>query len=649
MLPANPGWLKSARHGAVLGAGLAGCICLSYAVASVWRRPCASLLYFVLIPLVLLAASRIIRSGASEIAAFVGLVAAAALFRMSHENVTGAWYVDYLGPMNSAVIPEIHVRGGLSGLLRCLSFLVPVPPAAVFACSRICSSLGVGFLVSALWRHQQRGLPQWPPFTLLIWGVLLATDGTLTYLGASDAHHNIALLAFSLSLWWYGEALRQNPVGGEASTSWWPLLGAFLCSSLVGLTRVELLASPLAIPFLLPARNSSWRDWRQVKAWTSVGLGMLLAWIVVSDRNPLAQIAMFHPHSTAQCVYGLFRQSLFCADLPPLLVRPCLGAAFLVFLFCAVRFGSRRHLGLAFAFTILTLPKVLGGFGTAPLGGFEDTQRYNIILIPLALLIGAAGIAYAVMLLRTRQLPFRGARGWGAAGALVCSGAGLCGAPRFSFCYALGGAIALALIILGIAQAYPWVLWRQFLSEGAKRRCAIAGLACIGLGIAASTLEWVPRDVLLLPHQAEFTFLSRNLVRVPLGSTIVSVWLKRLQDRDADTQLAVPHSLLVHERPDINWVVVMPGDPIPAVRPLLYYKGASCSMDPAQGVTNGPDRSSDRELLKSVAALCRSLEKMTSPWEVRQRVRIKEGTVHIVNEELDLGLGWIRRRNLGGT
>ncbi len=626
-----------------LGAGLAGAIGLAYGVGFVWQKPCASLLYFSLIPLVLLAAARILRSGAGEIALFGAFTAAAALLRMLHGSVTGCWYVDYLGPLNSTAAPEVHVLGGLTGLLRCLSFLAPVSPEAVFAASAVCSSLSVGFLVLALWRDQKRGLSSWPPYTILVWGVLLATDGTLTYLGASDAHHNVALLAFSLSLWWYGEALRDSGPDQKASTSLLPLFGVFLCSALVGLTRVELLASSVAIPFLLPASKRSYREWRQVKALAALGLGMLLAWIVVSRRDPLGQIAMFHPRTLAQCIYGLFRQSLFRADFPPLLEGPSYpGAAFLVFLLGAARFGNWKHLGLAVIYTALILPKVLGGYETAWIGGFlDDAQRYNIILIPLALFICSAGIASLILLLRTRQPPFKGARGWAVAGVLACSGAILSRYHHFEY-YIIGEAVVLALVAVGGVYGLAWFLERGFLSEGARRRCGAVALACAGVWLVTATAAWARREVPPLPHQAEFAFLSQNLQRIPHGSTVVAVWLKSLNGRrDADTQLAVPHALLVHARPDLNWVAVMPGEPLPALRPLLYYKGASCSMDPAQGVTNGPDHSSDRELLKRVAVLCRNLEKMTSKWDVRRHVRVKEVTVHLLDEQLDLGLGWI--------
>jgi len=91
----------------------------------------------------------------------------------------------------------------------------------------------------------------------------------------------------------------------------------------------------------------------------------------------------------------------------------------------------------------------------------------------------------------------------------------------------------------------------------------------------------------LLPHQAEFAFLSRNLERVPHGSTVVSVWLKMLNERrDADT-------------------------------------------------------AGDRELLRTVAVLCRQLETMTSRWEARQKMEVRESTVHLVEERLELGLGWV--------
>lgn len=527
-------------------------------------------------PLAALAAARIFRCGAAAALLFVGSSGIAALWRMRHESITGVWYVDYLGPANCATIPATKVTAGFAGFLRCLSFLVPVDPKLVFAISIVCSALSVGFLVVSLWRYQERSDSPWPPYTFLIWGVLLSTDAVLTYIGASDAQHNIALLAFGLGLWWHGETIAEAAAGRTGAISWRPFIGLFLCSAFVGLTRMELLIAPIAIPLLLPRPRSAARAGRQALTWAAVGLGLLLAWSTVSYRQPLSWIALYHPGGW-DFLRQLYTQSPFRADLPPLLGLPCAGAGFLVFLLCAARRDRRILLWTALAYLLLILPKILGGFGQTRIMCCDDIQRYNIILVPVALLMAAAGLAYAL----------------------------------------------------------SWLL------GGARGRLAAGALASALLMIAATRTFGNRREARPWPHQAEFAFLTEHLPAIPPGGTVVSVWLRSLHGRDADTQLAIPHALLVYARPDIRWLVVRPGDALPASRPFLFYKGATCSMDADRGVTNGPDYAEDRKALRDSLALCLRLEQAASRWEARQLVPVQEETVHLKDSSLDLGLGWV--------
>lgn len=567
-----------------LGTGLF--LLLAFSLRTVWRTPPAALVYLLLVPAAALAAVRVVRSGAACAALFAAFSGAALLTRLLHGRVTGSWYVDYLGPVGSASAPVTHVPAGVAGLLHCLSHWHPVPAGLAFGISASCSALSVGFLTAALWRRRERGTSSWPKLAPLVWGALLAADGVLTYLGASDAHHNIALLAFSLAVWWYGETVTQAGPASADAPSLVPLAGLFLCSAFVGLTRLELLISPLVIPLLLAGPGPSLRDRRQAAAAAAAALGVCLAWLVVSYRGPWLQVASFGPSTWAQFFLYLYVQSPFSSELPPLLTQPYAGGCFLLFLLYAWRRPNRGLFGVALAYGLLILPKVMGGFGQARIYCCEDSNRYNVILIPVALLMDAVSIA------------------WMAGQAAV---------------------------------------WLRLDRDGRRAWLPVLLLLCLAAWPAKLTVDWMRRETLPLPHHAEFHFLSRSIPRLPQGATVVTVWVERLSDgRDADTQLAAPHALLVYTRPDLRWLALRPGDAIPSQRPFLYYKGASCSMDPAAGVTNGPDLAADREILAQASDLCGRLERRVSSWEARQSVPVRETTLHLKGKQLDLGLGWVK-------
>ena len=580
-------WRKAllADEVAALSAALAAAL-KSAAPRSIWHKPAAAWLFLFLVPPMVLALARILRGGAAAACVFAVFAGAAALARIRHGFITGSWYVDYLGPVDGVVAPVTHVRAGLAGLLRCLPALPISPENLVFALSLGCSSLAIGMLTAALWRYQQRQSPRWPPYAALVWGLFLSSDATLTYLGSSDAHHNVGLLAFSLGFWWYGEVLAQSHPDNASARPLRVALGmTFLCSLFVGLSRMELLLSPLAIPLLMPARKTGFRAGGKKRVWLALGLGMLAAWLVIRYRSPWRQIAMFQPGSFVEFV-GFFWGQFPLNDverLPPFLLQPHLSRLFLVYLFWAIC-REVPSLGVVGAYTVLILPKIMGGFGSSALYCCDDSQRYNIILIPIMLLMAALGVS--------------GLLEW-----LVSWGRRLRGARWFF--------LAAGLIV------YAGIMMRD-------------------------AADWRRSARPPLPHQAEFYFLTRHLSAVPRGGTVLAVWLERLSDgRDADTQLAVPHALLVHARPDIRWVVQRQGEPLPIRRPFLFYKSASCSMDAAQGVATGQDSAADRSLLHDIESTCRYWERRTSRWEAQERIGIREATVHIKGQQLDLGLGWV--------
>jgi hypothetical protein len=564
-----------------------GFFALAWAVRSAWRQPPAALLFLLLAAASVFAAAAVVRGGAGTAALFLASSACAAASRLLHGFATGAWYVDYVAPVGACVEPMTRVPTGLAGLLRSLSVEPRVLPGFVFAMSLAASSVAIGFLTAALRRHERSCGGPWPCRTSLAWAVLLAADAVLASIGASDAHHNVAFLAFGLAFWCYGEALaRQRST--QAPPCAWLLAGMFIGSAFVGLTRVELILSPLVIPLLLPGAGAPETGRIPLLGagprggWASLGLGTLFAWIVVSQRHPHDLMALYHPRTAGDFVRCLYMQSPLVASLPPLLDQPMLSVLTAVFLAAIVTREGRPLWGTAAAYAVLILPKVLGGFGMDPIRYCDDTQRYNVVIIALALLMAACGLSQTLGLLVGRQRPMPTFRRWGAAAGIACA-----------------------------------VLW------------AVVKLA-----------GWPRQRALPRPHQVEFAFLARSLPEIPAGATVVSVWLEQLHSRqDVDLQLAVPHALLVHARPDIRWTVCRPGGPALPKGPFLYYRGSTCNIDLARAYGRGG--SEGWRLLQDYDLLCRSIESRVTRWQGRQSLPVQEGYMPVREGRIEVGLGWV--------
>jgi hypothetical protein len=516
---------------------------------SVWCHPATSLAWLSLYALSGFAIVLIARHGSRSLAVWLALVGASALLRWLHPDVTGSWYVDYVEPDGSATVAYRHLEGGLTGLLTQMPFLAP---ERIFDLSRMSSSLSVGFLGWSVWRGRNSVFAAWPASTWWIWGVLLVIDQTSIYLGCSDAHHVFALVAFSLGFLFCVETPNRN-----TTLQWLCLLGLALATALVGLTRLELALSPVVyLTMLLTARRYP-TDAVERPVWYAIAAGMGVTVLTLGWTRALGQVRSFHASSVDDLLAGVITQSPNHVQLPPLFVDAgsmVLAVLFLLFLFHAARRSNRRLLWVFLAYAALILPKMIGGFHGAVVGGFGDEQRYHIILIPTLLLLVAGGAALVVR--------------WTAA--LLHS------RPR------------RLLVVTGLAASWIVVL--------------------VAIESHAPTMP--------LAHQAEFRFLRQNLHALPLGATVIAVWLKELHDgRDVDNQLALGHALLVHARPDISWRLVSPDEPmLPKERPLFYYRSAGCSLDPDQPIRTGVDFSEDHRLVRETRELCAMLDRRVETW-----------------------------------
>ncbi|MBI5479007.1 MAG: hypothetical protein HY906_09135 [Deltaproteobacteria bacterium] len=524
----------------------------------------------------------LVRSSRRSLAHFVAFASLAAAIRATTPHLPANWYVDYLPPPSAVQEPFMNVRGGWGGFLHLLGRFLDVPPSVVFGVSTACSSLAVGLLVATFLRFQERGSSRWPRHTPVFLGLLMSLDAIQVWLGASDAPHNVALLAFTLGLFWYAEALAASRA---ARRQWPPLAGVLACAALVGLTRVELLLSPVAYPLLLcePGPRARGVLARLGTLVSAMGLVLLLRlyWLLGPGTLPGPPDVLSAGLRRAIDAHSPLTNILF-----PLSDWTQAGLLLLFIVACL----SRRGLGLLLtplAYAVLVLPKIVGGFGEARLGAEPGpAHRYDIILEALLLLMLAAGAA----------------------------------------------------------QGAEWVaaLAQRFASRVAQRVVLVSAIlvsVCLWLKQAVQAGALLPYRP--LPYQAEYDFLRDSLARVPRGGRIVAVWARTVRGRDLDTALAIPHALLITARPDLEWRVIPPGSVVPSDRPLYFYRGATCSLDPAATptVTAPSAAGPDREIVAGHIELCRSLDQRVERWLAQRRVSVRPMTWPLRAAQVDLGIG----------
>jgi len=393
--------LPGSRWRAVLVIGLSLPF-LGYSWRQAWLQPGAAIPWFSLVALVAVTVWRMADEDSRVLRRFLILTAVALVVRWLAPWLPANWYVDYHAVTPDAQPPVMHFTGGMAYWPAFLSQWVSVTPGFVFIVSAACSAVSAGMLAATLSRHCGDGPGKWPRYTYAVFGIVLCFDWVMVWLGASDAPHNIALLAFSLGFYWYAEMIRtadepaspSSPIGTRLINNLAPLV-ILLCSALVGLTRPELLLWPLAYVFMVQRKKEGQRttDWLRghLLVLVPIVLGIALAFLTGSHGRILEAITVHRSAGGAGFLEGLFTQSPLCVWLRPFFSY----AAPLLFLFYLwLCWRKKRLLLLLGGYFILVLPKVLGGFGGAVVGELDPSDRYNIISVPLVLLMFSAGLVH---------------------------------------------------------------------------------------------------------------------------------------------------------------------------------------------------------------------------------------------------------------
>jgi hypothetical protein len=499
---------------------LAATFLLGALLAAGWQHESCSLLWL-LLPLGALGAL----VGAHRLSPWdariaLGLGALALVPRLVCEHLPANFYTDLLGPDGI----DVHLRrpGGYAGFYRMLSGLFPVGPATIFGASVLSSTLAV--VLAALALRDGGVCRHLPRHTWVLWGLLLAFDPLLAAIGASDASHNVALLAFGLTLFYHRDAAENgaHPLH---------LVALVVFAALVGLTRPEMIPTPLVCLLLVAGdagsrRRLAWPALATVAGvalsvwfWSGQDLGAVVRPIDASSLNArtLGQLAgLTNVYPARGPTSGLDVQHALFAGLSVVLV--------------AFAIVERRWslLAIPVSYFFVGLPRLATDFHSDhQIGSNMATARYSLVPMALLLLLAAGGAGASWMLLS------RAAEALGAS--------------------------------------------RRIRVAGGTALIGLAVLAWIGHGAITGRLYASQH----LPYREEYRLLARALPHLPQGSRIAVHYAAHFPSRrhDPDTSLGVPHALLAFLRPDVRFVVLGPLDDPPACERCYYFVGAMCNLD----------------------------------------------------------------------
>lgn len=566
------------RRSIAIVALTAAAVPIAAGLVAAWEERYIALLWLALLPPIVVAILLTVRRGPAAMAELGIPIVASGILRALAEHGPANWYVDLTAGLGAVQAPYTRFEGGWSTWTSLASSVVSISPAHVFALSVVTSSLAIGLLVSALGRAIGRD-SVWPKGSQYLWGVLLTLDAALIWLGASDAPHNIALLAFSVVFWWTVEA------SGRESSKVVVLLTIGLCASLVGLTRPELLLAPATCALLMGLGGKKARLRRFVEPALAAFVGVAVAGSLWLMRGGLSNI----DHAlrlgwAVRFLEWIGHQAPWNVELEPFLVGVVPIVVVIVFL---VACWKRRYLALVFAaYVVIVLPKIVAGFGSATIGPIDPSQRYNIVLIPIVLLMTAGGAASV-------------------------------GKPMISW---IRGEVGTARRVVATVGAVVIAAWIVF------------GVVTI--------LQQPARQ----SFRADYRFLVENLDQLPPGSTVVTVWLEHLSERDLDAQLAVPHALIGLARPHVRWVVLGPDDDISVQEGEYFYRGSTCSLVGRGGLRFGDETADDRRLVSEALARCSDLELAVEQWIAETDEQVSPGTWTMRDGRVRLGLGRLGSR-----
>ena len=552
-------------------------------------RPVA-LLWLALPVLVLVAAHQVVRRDRTEAWAALGLGTLAAVARGLAQHLPANWYVDLHGPW-SAEPAYLQRDVGFAGFFAYLDAVVPLGASFLFVWNVACSALAVSLLVSACWRENdpEDRRSDRPRGSAVCLGLLLALDPLQVALGASDATHSTALLAFALGLWWYREISRGAALGANAAASWRGQACLYACVALAGLTRPELSYVALVYPVLVPSTGAERRT-RTARVSAGVVATAVLVAVLFWSRLDVG---------VAIRAVTMDRLRFFLTHLAPPFLRAdpgsCpwpwdarfrdvllgLSAAWLVRV-AVVRVW--RALWIIPGYVLLMLPRVASDFNRAPFCENLAALRYDVVLGVVVMSVAAAG----------------------------------------------GAAVLEALAWLG--ARIPIRIRRP------ARIVAVLGLGGGVVGWVAQTATWDPGPYC---YRREFAFLRAAIGLLPPGSTVALHWSRLMPGAPfaLDTGLGLPHAALSFERRDLHWLLLGPRDALPAARPLYYYHGAVCGLDPRDFAAKGAAGAADG--VEQLRTACSEAKSRVGTWLIERDEPVRTIFWRLEKDRLQLGIGEI--------
>lgn len=523
------------------------------------------LLWLVFAGVALLALESALRGPRREALGVAAMVLGGVVTRLVAPSGPANWYVDVLAPEGAeGYTPRRAV--GFAHTYRALATVVGVDETVIYGVSIVASSVGLALLWRALFGGA--GASRWPRGTAGIWAALLCCYPPVVMVGASDAVQNVALLAFGVAAWSFRRVLEHPP------RAW--ALGALptlvFAAALTGMTRPEYAHAPLLVPLVvLPARGG-WRRWLGASAALTLAVGAGLAlWAgqhlgVTWDGASAARLGEWLGY----------------------VARPLLGAA----------------------------PGCEAMTVDGPVAWSAGQAWVARLVLVAAALAAGIGVATAV---RRRGGPWSWLGPGGAAAAYLLS------ALPSAFTGALGLTLGCRLVtsrytlVTAAALFLVYCAGAALLGVLAARLGRVAGGVGLALGAVAVGVVWIPTTLApateRYPHRVEAQALSEVLAEIPAGATIYTHWADHFPSRrDPDAGLAPGHPLIAFERPDLRWVALEPGEPLPdvACEGCWYYRSAMCDLDAAHVRRENGDE--DAAFVERLRAECREAAERVGSW-----------------------------------
>lgn len=467
---------------------------------------------------------------ASVIPWTAALVAAAT--RAAQPFLAANFYVDYVGPEGAQEVAFLGRTGGITGLYRALDTVVPVSSGLIFGVGIAASALATFLLVSAAAGEVRAGSfsevwgrRRYQVAALL--GCILAFDPVLVSLGASDAPHNLGFLLFALAVAAYHS---RRPAGSRRSRfPWLPLASLALGGALLGFLRPELAPFVILVPFLgnRGAARSARASWVALPALVTGALAGMLA--ALSNSPAVSQAAWSG--------LTLERAGAWLEGLLPAYVHPDPNGLL------------SDHLGIAVLMALLLTAGLVRALRRSPKSAALAIAAYAVVN---ASRLGSDFVGGALQ------------------GDLALLRYDILYVPVFGYLAATGA--------VGLTEAIAWAVARRRPQMQRSTRAVTVGL--IAAATVVTGVNGLRQTYPEPPFARELQCLRQALPALPAGSTIVAHRTHMLTGL-TENELALPHPLLLFDRPDIRWVVLRSEEALPAKPgdPVYYFARATCAPE----------------------------------------------------------------------